>query len=260
MLHATLTEACALSQLKPYVNTASSPTRNLNFASDSLSMLHLKLVCMLKACVNVAGTAGGAGPGSAAGTDGATVAEMYDSTKPIGQRWSTVADSMIWRLYHSEAFLTSNAEVFVSGSDTTSEHRVQIYTPDYLHTSKPRPVITAVNSSSQTTSLFDVDAEIGYSSNFTIGFSNVTSLDRIVLNRLVGSTHGVHSDQRQIVLECTVGATSANCAAPPNNYIAPPGVYMVFVLYEGIPSMAKYVSLQLSDGTMTMEPSVATAG
>lgn len=79
------------------------------------------------------GTAGGAGPASAAGTDGATVAEIYDPTKPYGQRWSTLADSMIWRLYHSEAFLTSNAEVFVSGSDTTDEHRVQIYTPDYLH-------------------------------------------------------------------------------------------------------------------------------
>ncbi len=80
-----------------------------------------------------AGTAGGAGPASAAGTDGATVAEIYDPTKPYGQRWSTLADSMIWSLYHSEAFLTSNAEVFVSGSDTTDEHRVQIYTPDYLH-------------------------------------------------------------------------------------------------------------------------------
>ncbi len=155
---------------------------------------------------------------------------------------------MIWRLYHSEAFLTSNAEVFVSGSDTTDEHRVQIYTPDYLHTTKPRPVISSVNQT-----------EIGYTQNFTINFSNVTSLDRVVFNRLVGSTHGVHSDQRQIVLDCTVAGSTATCTTPPNNYIAPPGYYYLFVLYEGIPSVATYMSLQLT-GTMTSMPAVATAG
>lgn len=175
------------------------------------------------------------------------MAEIYDPTKPVGQRWSQVADSMIWRLYHSEAFLTSNAEVFVSGSESTNEHRVQIFTPDYLFTSNPRPVITSVAS------------EVGYSQNFTISFSNVTNLDRVVFNRLVGSTHGVHADQRQIVLDCTVGSGSAVCASPPNNYIAPPGVYMLFILNQGVPSQAQYVSLQLT-GTMTMLPAVATAG
>ena len=197
----------------------------------------------------VAGNAGGSGPSASPATDGATVAEIYDPSKPIGQRWSAVADSMIWRLYHSEAFLTSNADVFISGSDTTNEHRVQIYTPDYLHTSKPRPVITSVNASA-----------IGYSQNFSVEYSQVTSLDRIVLNRLVGSTHGVHADQRQIVLDCTVAAGSATCSTPPNNYIAPPGVYMLFVLYEGVPSKAEYITLQLARGSMTMMPDIATAG
>ncbi|MCJ1368644.1 hypothetical protein MMC16_007789 [Acarospora aff. strigata] len=198
-------------------------------------------------CIAPAGTAGGAGPALAAGTNGATVAEMYDPTKPYGQRWSIVADSKIWRLYHLEAFLTSNTEVFVSGSDTTNEHRVQIYTPDYLHTTKPRPVISSVSKT-----------EVGYIDNFSITFSNVTSLDRVVFNRLVGSTHGVHSDQRQIVLDCTFAASTATCTTPPNNFIAPPGKYYLFVLYEGIPSVAKYMSLQLT-GSMT-DQTVATAG
>lgn len=160
-----------------------------------------------------------------------------------------MADSKIWRLYHSEAFLTSNAEVFVSGSDTTNEHRVQLYTPDYLHTSKPRPVIASVNQT-----------EIAYAESFSIRFSNVTGLDRVVFNRLVGSTHGVHTDQRQIVLDCTFGASTATCQTPPNNYIAPPGVYYLFVLYKGVPSQAKYMTLQLS-GKMTHIPgTVSTAG
>ena len=180
--------------------------------------------------------------------DGTTVAEMYDSTKPIGQRWSTVADSKIWRMYHSEAFLTSNADVFVSGSETTFEHRVQIYSPDYLHTGKPRPVIAKVQ------------ATLGYSQNFTIGFANVSRLDRVVLNRYSGATHSNHADQRQVVLQCTLAGSNATCGSPPNSYIAPPGVYMLFVLYEGVPSKAEFITVQLSEGTMTDMPATATAG
>ena len=198
-----------------------------------------------------AGIAGGAGPASSQGTEGTTVAEIYDPTKPIGQRWSVVGDSKIWRLYHSEAFLTRNAEIFISGSESTAEHRVQIYTPDYLHTSKPRAVIDRVSS-----------LTVGYSDNFTVTFSNVTSVDRVVLHRLVGSTHGSHADQRQVLLVCSTTDNIATCATPPNNFIAPPGVYMLFVMYQGVPSVAEYMTLQLSQGFMThtVRPNAATAG
>lgn len=36
------------------------------------------------------------------------------------------------RLYHSEAFLTTNAEVLVLGSEATVDYTMQIYTPPYL--------------------------------------------------------------------------------------------------------------------------------
>ena len=58
-----------------------------------------------------AGIAGGAGAGYGAASIGTTVAEIYDPSLAVGQRWSIVADSKIWRLYHSVAFLTPNAEV-----------------------------------------------------------------------------------------------------------------------------------------------------
>ncbi len=59
----------------------------------------------------VSGIAGGAGPNRSDANIGTTIGEIYDPKQPIGQRWTTVADSQIWRLYHSVAFLTSNAEV-----------------------------------------------------------------------------------------------------------------------------------------------------
>ena len=41
-----------------------------------------------------------------------TVAEIYDPSQPVGDRWSTVGDTQIPRLYHSVALLTANAEVW----------------------------------------------------------------------------------------------------------------------------------------------------
>ena len=69
-----------------------------------------------------AGVAGGSGYGFSAADTGATVAEIYNPTKPIGQRWSTVADSQILRFYHSTAILTSNATVRPSQLGANAEH------------------------------------------------------------------------------------------------------------------------------------------
>lgn len=57
------------------------------------------------------GIGGGAGPNHALQANGTAIGEIYNVSRPVGQRWSTVADSQIWRLNHSVAFLTSNAEV-----------------------------------------------------------------------------------------------------------------------------------------------------
>ncbi|KAL3145060.1 hypothetical protein ABBQ32_003546 [Trebouxia sp. C0010 RCD-2024] len=206
------------------------------------------------------GIAGGSGYGFSAANIGAAIAEIYDPTQPLGQRWSAVADSQIWRMYHSSAFLTSNAEVFIAGSETTGEQRGQIYTPAYLQSGKPRPVIITSPSN------------ISYSTNFAIGFSNTTSLDRVVLNRLAGATHGVHFDQRQVVLDCSPADSSSSCQAPPNSSIAPPGQYQLFASYQGVPSKANIVTINRSgsdkenpvdnagSGMASTAPATATAG
>lgn len=145
-------------------------------------------------------------------------------------------------------------QVLVAGSEVTSEYRVQLYTPDYLQTAKPRPAITTAA------------ATMSYDTNYTIGFSNVTMVDRVVLNRLASSTHGQRFDQRQVVLQCEQGAGSTNCATPPNSTIAPPGQYMLFILSGGVPSVADYVTLQLPGTAMAgppaapAAPAVATSG
>lgn len=137
--------------------------------------------------------------------------------------------------------------MLVAGSEVTAEHRVQLYTPAYLQNGRPRPVITSVSSKSVT-----------YSQNISVSFSNVASVDRAVLNRYTGATHGNHFDQRQVVLSCAVTGNNATCSMPPNSSVAPPGQYMLFVLYQGVPSVAEFVSLQLATSSGT--PGVASSG
>lgn len=59
----------------------------------------------------VAGTGGGGGPRYSNMDKPTTVAEIYDPSQPVGQRWKPVGDTQIPRLYHSVAFLTANATV-----------------------------------------------------------------------------------------------------------------------------------------------------
>ncbi|KAK9791838.1 hypothetical protein WJX73_007086 [Symbiochloris irregularis] len=183
------------------------------------------------------GIAGGTGPNYAAADQGVTIAEIYDPSKPLGGRWTPVADSQIWRMYHSISFITKNAEVFISGSETTGEFRAQLWTPDYLQNGKPRPSISGAPSI------------VGYGQAFSFQYSNVSTLDRVVFQR---STHGNHMDQRQVVLDCTFSTRQADCTSPPNANIAPPGIYYLFALYDGVPGVAEYVSV----GTTEPSPSM----
>jgi Domain of unknown function (DUF1929) len=67
----------------------------------------------------------------------------------------------------------------------------------------------------------------------------------VVLTRLAGSTHGNHFDRRQVVLACAaVSSAVLQCTVPPSGSVAPPGVYMLFGLLRGTPSVARFVTLR----------------
>ena len=53
-------------------------------------------------------------------------------------------------------------------------------------------------------------------------------------------------DQRQVVLTGASSAGSVQITTPPNSNVAPPGQYYLFVLADGVPSKAAYISLQFS--------------
>lgn len=175
------------------------------------------------------GIAGGV-PLAAAASDGITTPVLYNPYLAAGSRYSELADSAIQRLYHSNAFLLTSGLVLVAGSEATLDYRVQLYTPAYLQTSNPRPVMSGA------------PAEVAYGATFTVGFSATTSIDRVVMIRQSAVTHSIHMDLREVAL--VIGSATAgtvSLTAPPDATIAPPGYYMLFIMYEGVPSVASWV-------------------
>lgn len=70
----------------------------------------------------------------------------------------------------------------------------QVYTPPYLLTGQPQPVLEHAPSSAI------------YGQNITVAFSNTTSIDRVVLSKLADNTHCISMDHRQVHHMCLVRA------------------------------------------------------
>ena len=72
---------------------------------------------------------------------------LYDPTKPVGQRFSILGNTIVARLYHSEATLLPDGRVLVSGSDPQTpgfpeEMRIEVYIPPYLNQGFKQPTFT----------------------------------------------------------------------------------------------------------------------
>ena len=125
------------------------------------------------------------------------------------------------------------------------ERRIEVYSPGYLFEGA-RPEITSA------------PLVVNYDEVFEVWY-NVTAepssdIDSVVLISLPSVTHCYDSNQRYIVLdfEASVNFGALNVTAPVDEYLAPPGYYMLFLLqkkYQSvsgevrIPSIAKIVKL-----------------
>src|SRR5690242_1017042 len=74
-------------------------------------------------------------------------AVLYDPSKPLGTRFTVMANTTVARLYHSEAILLDDGRVLISGSDpeddqNPQEYRVEVFIPPYLMGNPVRPNVT----------------------------------------------------------------------------------------------------------------------
>jgi Domain of unknown function (DUF1929)/Bacterial Ig domain len=164
---------------------------------------------------------------------------------PATGQWRTLASMQVTRQYHSTALLLPDGRVLSAGGgicgtcDTVGylAKNAEIFSPPYLFqadgTLAPRPSIDAAPASTT------------YGATMAIGTPDPASISKVALIRLGAVTHSNNMEQRYIPLSFTPGATTITATAPDNSNIAPPGIYMLFILdANGVPSLARMVSVQ----------------
>ena len=164
---------------------------------------------------------------------------------PATGQWRTLASMQITRQYHSTALLLPDGRVLSAGGgicgtcDTVGylAKNAETFSPPYLFqadgTLAPRPSIDAAPASTT------------YGATMAIGTPEPASISKVALIRLGAVTHSNNMEQRYIPLSFTPGATTITATAPDNSNIAPPGIYMLFIIdANGVPSLARMVSVQ----------------
>ncbi|MBV8279765.1 MAG: DUF1929 domain-containing protein, partial [Verrucomicrobia bacterium] len=84
--------------------------------------------------------------------------------------------------------------------------------------------------------------QLSYGQNFTVQTPNAGQIAAVSLIRFGSVTHDINMSQRFLPLTFSVGTGSLNVTAPANDYLAPPGNYMLFIVNSaGVPSVAAVV-------------------
>jgi hypothetical protein len=163
--------------------------------------------------------------------------ELYN---PATGKWRLGPAQIEDRGYHSTAVLLPDGRVWSAGDEKhplepdggwALTDTAEIYSPPYLFKG-PRPrIVTA-------------PTKVRWGTDFTVHVGAKVSADSAVLVAPGTTTHGDDSTQRVVPLAVrNTDALGITLAAPPNSAVAPPGYYMLFVLHEGVPSVASWVQL-----------------
>ena len=161
--------------------------------------------------------------------------EIWD---PATEKWTTLPNLAVPRMYHSNALLLPDGRVVTAGGGRAGPApnfpSSQIYSPSYL-SAPNRPSIAA------TPAVWSA----GSSVNLTVSSANGVS--SVVLMGLPGVTHGVDTQQRRLTLPVTSAynpATGAISVGVPSVANAAPGHYYVIALdSRGAPTSARIVQL-----------------
>jgi hypothetical protein len=169
---------------------------------------------------------------------------------PATEAWTTttLASSLgIPRIYHSTALPLPDGRVLSMGGNnqTTSE----IYSPPYLFKG-PRPTIAYAPTS------------VLYGQSFFVQTSD--AIDKVTMLRLSSVTHAFNMSQYISTLSFSQDTGGLNVVAPSADTVAPPGLYMLFILNgSGVPSSAKTVQVGSGPAAPTLtslSPSSKVAG
>lgn len=203
--------------------------------------------------------------GAAAGTAGWGIARnpvltplVYRPNNQLGSRFEAQNATTIPRMYHSNAILLRDGRVLVSGSNPNAYYTfkgvlyptdltMQAYSPEYLDPqfAPLRPNILSPASHSQ----------FAYGQLLTINFTlpqptiNANSLTVSIVAPPF-TTHSFSMNQRLLLLT-TSNLTSLGgsnyrlrVSTPNSKILAPPGYYLLFLVYQQVPSPGIWVQFK----------------
>nr|XP_018259146.1 glyoxal oxidase [Kwoniella dejecticola CBS 10117]OBR81304.1 glyoxal oxidase [Kwoniella dejecticola CBS 10117] len=182
----------------------------------------------------------------------------FDPKAAAGSKWSKAAVSPIPRMYHSVASLLPDGSVIVSGSNPNADcdkelnttytyftqYQVEIFYPDYWGKTKPNPT----GMPTQLTyggDPFDIHLTLADLDNSAININKT----RAVIIRTGFSTHTMNMGQRHVELDTSFttqddgGAILHVAQVEPNPAILVPGPALFFIVVNGVPSNASWVTI-----------------
>jgi hypothetical protein len=191
--------------------------------------------------------------------NGVYEAELWD---PDTGQWRTLASMQVTRQYHSTALLLPDGRVLASGGGICGTcdsvgylaKNAEVFSPPYLFKQDgsgdlaPRPTITSAPGA------------VPYDTEFSIATPDAASISEVALVRLGAVTHSVNMEQRYVPLSFDQDGGTIEATAPVNSNVAPPGVYMLFLIdADGVPSVAEMVEVN-PDADVTAPETTITAG
>ncbi|KAJ4726530.1 glyoxal oxidase-related protein [Melia azedarach] len=183
---------------------------------------------------------------------------LYRPNAAEHERFKELAATTIPRMYHSSAVLLPDGKVLVAGSNTNdgyefdvkypTELRVEKFSPSYLDPSlaQLRPHIIVESS----------DKLINYGKRLSVRVRSkemILNKDEVEVTMYAPAftTHGISMNQRLIILNLVdvinnvwPGVHSIIAEAPLSGAVAPPGYYLLYVVYKGVPSVAMWVQIK----------------
>ncbi|KAI8556713.1 hypothetical protein RHMOL_Rhmol05G0275600 [Rhododendron molle] len=179
---------------------------------------------------------------------------LYQPDQPAGSRFTILNPTTIPRMYHSTANLLPDGRILIAGSNThevytwvqpfPTELRIEAFSPDYLsaNNSNLRPVIVTAPMSMQYGSKL-------YNVYVTVPNSNTTGNWEVNFASAPYTTHSFSQGQRLVKMNIAHPISDSNgeyrieFQSPPSAEVAPPGYYMMFVVNQGVPSVAVWVPI-----------------